>query len=97
MNTNYLFNKMQQLASNQDGTLTGGFLSVSGRRLRIVYDNNDGEQDANLLRTNQDCPYSTNDDNCHNDNCPKSKNYDNNGSCVNTCCRAGQGSTKAVF
>lgn len=60
---------MQQLGENNDGTLNGGFLSVTDMRYRIIIDSNSPHQIVPPLVTNkppiQVCSGTTND-NCNN-------------------------------
>ena len=57
----YINANMQQLQENQDGTLTGGFVSITGGRYRIII-GNDGNGNSTYQRIANwdDCRHYTN-------------------------------------
>jgi len=69
---------MQQLQENQDGTLKGGFLSITGGRYRIIL----GMSSANMENSNCTNTIPESSGGCCNDSCSGS---DNTLSCHNGC------------
>ena len=64
MNTNISGNlaNIARLSQKQDGTLSGGYISVTGGRYRVVID---GETTSSASEVNHNCP--CNDDHCYPD------------------------------
>lgn len=76
----------REVTYNQDGTLSGGYLSISNGRYRIIIDDNNTEvPNSDGVKVNEDCANSTNGW-CNNSECPSSTNKIAVGTCVNKCC-----------
>ena len=82
-NNNNIAANMQQLQENQDGTLTGGFLSVSNGRPRIIIGGADSGQPTFHFDHTTNCfCYNNVPGGCRNTIC----GADNHGPCGNSVC-----------
>ena len=82
-----IISKMQQMQESQDGTLNGGYLSITSGRYRIIIDPN-GPAPGEVKCNAANCGGSTNDY-CRNDDCPNTTNNSTvEGNCDNGCCVA---------
>jgi hypothetical protein len=81
-NINVLSAQIQQLDENQDGTITGGFLSITGGRHRIVLDTDPPLQAVWDTRTNRATNHcaKTENSSCTNYDCERTAN---SGDCRN--------------
>jgi len=80
---------MQQVQESQDGTITGGFVSVTGGRYRVILDPYGGATSGAYVTNKFNCGR-THNGGCFNLDCPSSTNWRVNDSehphCVNSCC-----------